>query len=190
MDLVAIVVGAALAEQDDRVDGEWREISGEKMEDVVVRDTFEVAGLVILVRVVNDDATANLIGDSVDAAGPVAEAIDVVVLVGAPKDWEVDACDLVAVLDSGQEVESEVAALEVAIPGADVANNPRDADVGVVEVLAVDADAVVAPESGEVGPAVVGDPDGHIVAQVHDAHRPGAVVEDCNSSGRGVIVDV
>ena len=105
MDRVAIVVGAALAEHDDRVDVEWREISGEKMEDVVVRDTFEVAGLVSLVRVVNDDATVNLIGDSVDAAGPVDEAIDVVVLVGAPKDREVDACGTVAVLDPRQEVE-------------------------------------------------------------------------------------
>ena len=81
-------------------------------------------------------------------------------------------------------------ALVVAIPGADVDGDPRNADVDVVVALAVDVDAVVAPETEEVGPAVVGDPDGHIIVEVHDAHGPGVVVEDCKSSGGCAIVDV
>ena len=57
-------------------------------------------------------------------------------------------------------------------------------------VRAAGVDAVVAPETEEVGPAVAIDPDRHIIVEVNDAHGPGVMVEDCNSSGGCAIVDV
>ena len=61
--------------------------------------------------------------------------------------------------------------------------DPHNADVGVVEVFVVVIDAVVAPETDMVGPAVVGDPDRYSIVEVHTAHVPGVIVEDCASSG-------
>jgi hypothetical protein len=74
-------------------------------------------------------------------------------------------------------------ALVVAIPGAAVDGDPHNAEVGVVEVFVVDVDAVAAPETEVVGPAAVGDPDRHSIVEVHTAHVPGVIVEDCASSG-------
>ena len=81
-------------------------------------------------------------------------------------------------------------ALVVAIPGAEVDGDPRDADVDVVVVHAVDVDVVVAPETVEVGPAVADDPDRHSIVEVHNVHVPGVIVEDCASSGGCAAVDV
>ena len=53
----------------------------------------------------------------------------------------------------------------------------------------VDVDTVVAPGMNEVGPAVAGGPNGHIIVEVDDVRTPGAVVEDGGSSGGCAVVD-
>ena len=60
----------------------------------------------------------------------------------------------------------------------------------MVAVCAVDVDAVVAPETEEVGPAAVVGPDRHLIVEVHDAHGPGVILEDCNNSSGCAIVDL
>ena len=51
-------------------------------------------------------------------------------------------------------------------------------------------DAVFLPEIEEVGLAVVGDRDRHIIVEVPGARGPGVLVENCNSSGGCAIVDM
>ena len=138
----------------------------------------------------------------VTVVGPVDEVLDAVVLVEDLEEREVSACGVVVVLGPVQGINPVVAtlvaeralvaaiALVVASPGADVDGDPHNVEVGVVEVFVVDVDVVVAPEPDMVGPAVVDDPDGHSIVEVHSVHVPGVVVEDCASSGGCAIVDV
>ena len=95
-----------------------------------------------------------------------------------------------AVLDPEQEVELVAETLVAAIPGVDVDGDPRDAGGGIVVVRAAGVDAVVGLETEAVSPYVAIDPDRHIIVEVNDAHGPGVMVEDCNSSGGCAIVDV
>jgi len=188
-------------QEDDGVDVARAVVDDDGVVDAVVRVTVEVADLVLLVRVVGGVAE-NFADESVDVVGLLDEVTGAVVLVEDLKEGEVSTCGVVVVLGLAKGLNLVAAALAaaialvvavalvVAIPGADVDGDPRSADVGVVEVFVVDVDAVVAPETEEVSPAVVGDPDGHIIVEVHDACGPGVVVEDCKSSGGCAIVDV
>ena len=94
-----------------------------------------------------------------------------------------------AALDPEREVELVVATLVVAVPGADVGGDPLEVGVGVVVIPDCDVDTVVAPGINEVGPAVAGGPNGHIIVEVDDVRTPGAVVEDGGISGGCAVVD-
>ena len=189
VDLDARVVDSALVEQDENIVGESVEIGGDCMVDAVVRAVVEVAGLFTSARVVSDGEAEELVGGSAEVVGSVDNAVDVVVLVRAPKEKKVSVCDIVAALDPEREVELVVATLVVAVPGADVGGDPLEVGVGVVVMPDVDVDTVVAPGVNEVGPAVAGGAHGHIIVEANDVRTPGAVVEDGGSSGGCAVVD-
>ena len=105
VDLDACVVDSALAEQDENIVGESAEIGDDCMVDAVARAVVEVAGLFTSARVVNDGDAEELVGGSAEVVGSVDNAVDVVVLVRAPKEKKISVCDIVAALDPEREVD-------------------------------------------------------------------------------------
>ena len=61
-------------------------------------------------------------------------------------------------------------------------------DSDVAEALAVGARSVAAPASVEVGPRVVGDPDGNTTLDARSAGKPVVIFGDCHgASGRAMV---
>ena len=67
--------------------------------------------------------------------------------------------------------------------------NPHGGDSDVAEVLAVGARSVAAPASVEVGPRVVGDPDGHTTLDSRTAGKPGVIFGYCHGACEHAIVE-
>ena len=67
--------------------------------------------------------------------------------------------------------------------------NPHGGDNDVAEVLAIGARSVAAPAPVEVGPRVVGDPDGNTTFDAKSAGKPGAIVGDCHGASEHAIVE-
>jgi hypothetical protein len=98
------------------------------------------------------------------------------------------------VVDPRQLVGDEEEVLEVVTDGVDVAGDPQAADDDVVD--AVNVEDVDVPEDEEVGaavagdPAVVADPDAHVIVKAQDANGLVVVVEDCGEVDGYGIADV
>ena len=67
--------------------------------------------------------------------------------------------------------------------------DPHGGDNDVAEVLAVGARSVAAPASVEVGPRVVGNPDGNTTVDARSAGKPGAAFGDCHGASEHAIVE-
>ena len=198
---IVVVANAIVEREDSGVDVASAVVDNNGVVDAVVRAVVQVAGIVRPVLVIGGVAV-NVVEEYVDVVGPVDEVLDAIALVGDAEGKEVNVCDVVVMLGPMQEIDPVVAtlvaaralvaaiALVVLISGADVDGDPHTGDVDVVEVRPVDVDVVVAPRPVQVGPAVVGGPDGHSIVEVYNAHVPGAVVEGCASSGVCAVVDM
>ena len=192
-----IVLGEVVLEHEivDLAAGVVGDVFSERNEDPMVQGNVEVVGEAVDASVGELDPDKD-VSDVADLArNPGEKKVNAIVEVASElADGPVDVVDegTVVVAEIGPEplVEAVVDALEVATAGDAATSDPRAVDSGVVGVAAVDVDGIVAPEDVRIGDAVVGDPDGHIIATAHGINDPCTIVEDCDASDEHAVVGI